>query len=398
MTRLGRAAAWFMVLAPLSSTIVAGCKVVHGSTTSGHATGSGVGGAGGSGDSGTGAGGPTGREIFESTVQAQILKECNSCHMLGGISEAPFLATPDIYGSISGWPGVVVPNPMASILMTHPGSLSHGGGMAPSMSPTLEPLVLTWLQFEAAHIPMPIGSVGPSLPTFKPFLHGAFNAVYLDPLGTDLANTSVTFNAQEYGNPPSLLVLSNIEVHPISGISVHIVHPLFTVYAQGGGATPDVVDSFSGFDTTYTIDSDPTFGTGTVVLDNWAKDARLGLAFEKVEVATVGGGVGSCHDPTTFQMDVVPQLHMWGCADKCHGGGNIQAQQQMDLSNVDAIPPDDACSQVRARIKPGDPTQSEILIVTDPNKPAVHLFKFAGNLNNYNTFKTAVTPWIMAEQ
>ena len=36
--------------------------------------------------------------------------------------------------------------------------------------------------------------------------------------------------------------------------------------------------------------------------------------------------------------------------------------------------------------------------MTDPTKQAVHLFKFAGNIGNYNTFKAAVTPWIMAEQ
>ena len=70
----------------------------------------------------------------------------------------------------------------------------------------------------------------------------------------------------------------------------------------------------------------------------------------------------------------------------------------MDLTNILAMPPDDACAQMRARITPGDPTKSQILIVTDPTQGAVHLFKFAGNTTKYNNFKTAVTPWILAEQ
>jgi hypothetical protein len=255
-----------------------------------------------------------------------------------------------------------------------------------------------WLTFEAAHLPMPDGGGSALVPPFKPFLMGAFNAVYLDPLGASFKNSSVTFNATELGNPPSMLLLENLQVHPIAGVSLHVVHPLFTVYEPAGAEIPDPVDSFSGFDETYTLGSDPTLGTGSVVLTQWAADSRLSIAFESITATSTTGGSGACKDVATFQSAVVPQLTTLPCASQCHGGKNLAAQQQMDLSMIAAMPPAAACAQVRARITPGDPTTSQILIVTDPTQQAVHLFKFQGNLNNYNAFKAAVTPWIMAEQ
>jgi hypothetical protein len=393
-----RAAAWLLLVAPLVASVAASCKVVsHGGDTSASTGSSGDGGA----DGGTGSGGSaplTGRDLFDSTVKDGLMMECGSCHQLGGIADAPFLAAPDIYVSVTTWPGVITSTPDLSIILTHPADSSHGGGQAPDMSQALRAKVKPWLEFEAERLPKPDGGGGPLIPPFKPFLMGAFNAVYLDPLGTDFQNSSITFNAQELGNPPSLLYLTNIQVHPIAGIDLHIVHPLFTIYTPKGEEIPDTVDSFSGFDQSYSLDGDPTLGTGSLVLSKWQKDSRISIAFEKVEVTKTGGGNDTCKDVAKFQAEVVPQLKMWTCAPACHGGLKIEAQQQMDLSMIDAMPPSEACSQVRARIKPGDPESSQILIVTDPTQQVIHLFKFQGNKTNYNTFKNAVTPWIMAEQ
>jgi hypothetical protein len=195
-----------------------------------------------------------------------------------------------------------------------------------------------------------------------------------------------------------MLLLENLEVHPIAGISLHVVHPLFTVYQPGGPEIPDPVDSFSGFDETFTLGSDATLGPGSLVLSQWTADSRISIAFETITATSTTGGTGACKDVATFQSAVVPELQMWPCASQCHGGKNLSAQQQMDLSMIAAMPPAAACAQVRARITPGDPTTSQILVVTDPTQQAVHLFKFQGNLNNYDAFKAAVTPWIMAEQ
>lgn len=404
----GPAGAWLLLAGALgASAAAASCTVVHGGGSTGHASttssGGGTTGAGGTGAGGSGGSAPavTGRSLFESTVRDGMMTECGACHQLGGAADAPFLAAPDIYVSITTWPGVVVYNPDVSVVLTHPQTASHGGGQAPDLSKDLRAKVQEWLAFEADHLPKPDAGSTPLITPFKPFLQGAFNAVYLDPLGADFANSSVTFNAEELpqgSSMPSLLHLYNIQVHPIAGVSLHLVHPLFTVYPSDGGAQPDNADSFSGFDESFTIDGDPTFGTGELILADWQKDARLGMAFEKIEATKTGGTTATCKNVAKFQAEVVPQLKLWPCFSQCHGGGNIQAQQQMDLSNIDAMPPDEACSQVRARITPGDPENSQILVVTDPTKQVIHLFKFAGNKNNYNSFKDAVTPWILAEQ
>jgi hypothetical protein len=331
-------------------------------------------------------------------VQGPLLMECGACHQLGGVSDDPFLAGPDVYVTITSWPGFITADPSLSTLVTHSEDASHGGGQAPHPSATLLAAMQSWLAFEAAHVPVPDGGGSALIQPFKPFLMGAFNAVYLDSLGASFKNSSITFNATELGNPPSMLLLENLQVHPIAGVSLQVSHPLFTVYEPSGAEIPDPIDSFSGFDGSYTLGSDPTLGTGSVVLSQWAKDSRMSIAFQTITATLASGGAGACKDVATFQSDVVPQLMMWPCASQCHGGKNLAAQQQMDLSMIAAMPPDAACEQVRARITPGDPTTSQILIVTNPTQQAVHLFKFAGNLNNYNTFKAAVTPWIMAEQ
>jgi hypothetical protein len=397
MKGLGQRSGVLILAGALAASVAASCKVVHppGSTT----TTGGSAGAGGSAVVDAG-GNPavTGREIFESTVQTQLLMECGACHQLGGVSDDPFLAGPNVYVTITSWPGFITTDPSESTLVTHSQDPSHGGGQAPHPSATLLAAIESWLSFEAAHLPVPDGGGSALIQPFKPFLMGAFNAIYLDSLGASFKNSSITFNATELGNPPSMLLLENLQVHPIAGVSLHLVHPLFTVYQPTGGEIPDPIDTFSGFDEAYTLGSDPTLGTGSLVLSQWAPDARMSIAFQTATASSITGGTGMCKDVATFQADVLPQLMMWPCASQCHGGKNLAAQQQMDLSMLSAMPPDAACAQVLARITPGNPTTSQILIVTDPTQQAVHLFKFAGNLNTYNTFKAAVTPWIMAEQ
>jgi hypothetical protein len=391
-------APWLLFAFALGSVAAASCSVVHGTgvDTSHQKTGTETG-AGGEAPYDAGDTGETGRSIFESSVQPGMMSECGACHQLNGVADAPFLAQPDLYDSITTYRGVVKANPDDSVLLLHPGTGTHTN----DFSPSLRGATRDWLTFESQHLPVIDAGANPYLTPFKLYVQGAFNAVYLDQLGGDLANASITFNAEELpqgSSNPTLLMLTNLQVHPIAGKSLHIVHPLFTIYPTSGGAEPDPADSFSGLDQTFTFDGDPTLGTGTVILSQWKKGSRLGIAFEKIEAIVTSTTGTPCKDVAKFQAEVVPQLKNWTCASQCHGGANIAAQQQMDLSNLDAMPPDDACSQVRARIKPGNPDQSQILIVTDPTQQAVHLFKFAGNKNKYNTFKAAVTPWILAEQ
>jgi hypothetical protein len=359
-------------------------------------------GGGTSTTTGTGAsdGGSPCRNLFETTVLQGMQNECGGCHDLGGIADDPFLAAPDPYVSITTWPGVIVSDPTTSIIIVHPASPQHGGGQAPNMSPTLKSKVIPWLTCEAKNLPVVDAGMKPTIMPFKPRVMGAMNEVDLDPLGTDFQGSSITFTADELpanSQDPTLLVLSNLTVYPIEGVTLHIVHPLFTVYGPTGSEVPDPADTFSGFDETFAT-SGP-LGTGTLILSQWQPGARLGIAFQEITATKMMPMTqNTCKDIADFQAMVVPQLTtMNPCAPMCHGGGNIMAQQQMDLSAIMAMPPDDACSQVRARITPGNPATSQILIVTDPTQAVPHLYKFGGNLNKYKAFKTAVTPWIMGE-
>lgn len=397
-----RRAAWLLglALAPLAAAFAASCSVVPGSSggvSSSTSTSTGSGGAGGSGG-GTGGAEITGRDVFEA-LKNDIMDECGACHQLGGAADAPFLAAPDVYASITSWPGIVVPNAPQSILLTHPPDPLHGGGQAPDLSASLHDKLLAWLQKEAMDLPSPDdldGGFKTYIAPIKPLLKGAFNTIYLDPISADLTNSSITFNAEELGDPPSMLLLTNINVHPVADVTLHVQHPLFTVYPLHMPGDPDPVDSFSGLDAIYALGGDPMLGTGTLILANWAKDARLGLAFEKIEALVSTGVVGTCHDVVKFHDEVAPQMQY--CAMNCHGGTLIQAKEAMDLSKLDDPMPEEACAQVRARITPGDPMTSQILIVTDPKQQAVHMYKFAGNNNQYTSFKNAVSPWIVGEQ
>lgn len=389
---------WLLLVAPLSTAALASCAVVPGAgmTTGGTTGDTSTGTGAGSGGSGGGApAGATGKDIFDA-FQADILGECGACHKLSGVADAPFLAAPDVYSSITTWPGIITTTPTSSLLLTRPGSVTHGGGMAPDMSTALRAKVLTWLTKEALDIPKPSESTKPYITPFKPLLKGAFNTVYLDPLGKSLESSSISFNAVELGNPPSMLMLTRIEVHPVAETTIHLVHPLFSVYSASGGEDPDPVDSLSNVDQTLVLSDNPTLGTGTVILTNWRKDARLGLAFEAAEVTGEGTPLDNCKSTTKFLSEVVP--HLQYCADTCHAGKEAKPTAAMNLSKLAMMPPDAVCAQVRARIHPGDPETSDILVVTDPGKQIAHGYKFAGNKTKYSAFKAAASPWINSEK
>lgn len=374
-----------------------GCEIAQNTTGSGGTgagTGNGAGGESADGGGGSGAGGPLSAKEMFLAIEAQMLDECGGCHDTSGISDAPFLAEPDRYASITTWPGIVTKDLSKSILIPHSKADEHGYGDAPSISPDLEPKVQAWLEEESKNLPEPTGPLVAQTTPFKPILGGALNTIYLDEIDPSLEYASISFYAKELS--PTLLQLKNLEVHPIEGQAIHIIHPLFVVYPEKAEAEPDPIDSFSGVDQVFTLDQpDLALGTGELILTNWQKDAYLGMAFESIVNEGTGGPLAGCNDVTTFQTEVVPQMTY--CANTCHGGANAQANATMDLSELMAMPPDAACAQVRARITPGDPESSQILKVTNPQEQIVHMYKFMGNKTKYQAFKDAVTPWILSE-
>lgn len=404
---------WVLLAAPLALSALFGASACSnnkgGGTTGGHSSTGGSGGTGGTGgadttSTGTDTGGSvpaTPKDFFLQVVYPALTTtpdSCDGCHNLGGAADMPFLGNPKgeptAYDAITTWPGVIVKDPAKSILVVHSSQESHGKGQAPIISDSLKQKCLEWLAMEAKNLPDGKSKLVYSVKPFKPILGGAFNTVYLDEIDPSLTNASISFNARELDT--NLLQIKNLEVHPVEGQAIHIVHPLFTVYPQKGDPQPDPVDSFSGVDQTFTLDStDVELATGELILTDWQKDAYIGIAFEDIKNEGGGGPAVGCKDVKMFQEKVVPQMQV--CADMCHGGTDPQAQATQDLSKLNAMPPDEACAQVRVRITPGDPAMSKILIVTDPTQQAVHKYKFMGSKSKYQAFKDAVSPWILSE-
>jgi mono/diheme cytochrome c family protein len=372
----------------------------------------GSGGDGGSGGSGGSAGGGTGgtpvvenkgQELFDA-LDAELYDACGSCHDIGGIADTPFLAGPDHYQSITSWPDIVTKDPAQSKLVTYPVAGPQHPYAKLDKAPyadSLFPKVKEWLAEEAKGIVTTNEpDAGKIIDPFTPIM--GFNAVYLDALGAEFTGMAVTFTALSLDE--TTLALSDIEVHPTATAGVHMVHPLFVVYPKGLEPDPDPVDSFSNVDQTFEPGQSGTLGPGTMIVTNFAPQAKLSMAFEKLELvaAEVDGGAdggtttgGGCKDVAAFTANAQPLLQS-NCVG-CHGGANAQAKGAVDMSALTSDPTA-ACGQVKNRINPGDPPASQLFITTDPNGNAAHPYKFGGNDQNFNNFVTEVTKWIVAEQ
>lgn len=392
----------------------AGCSGDGGAGSGGDATTSNDGGGGAGGGTGGGGGATqfaSNREMFEKTVQPGLLENCSACHQSAGIAD--FLALPDIYTSVSVYKSVTTdrpllwPVPEESVLYAYPDSSDHNGAPYGADLAGLKANVLAWLKKEAETLPPIDEEAGKSIVPFKPII-GGLNAIYLDSLGKGFESSAITFIAKELGSPPSILQLEKLEVYPAGGVALRIVHPRFVVYPEGGtDGYPDPADSLADLDKTFIAQEDPQLSTGELLITNWQPGARLGLEFglgkiESLYLGSDGEIKVPCNDLGAFEAAVLT-LGSGGpmyCAENCHGGNKAEAKAAMNLSGLLADPPDyaQACAFMRSRITPGDVEGSQIAIVTNPKQlQVVHMYKFDGDTNKYNAFKTGMTAWIMAE-
>lgn len=362
-------------------------------------------GASGGTTSGSSSGGPSlnpGRDAF-AAMEADLMKSCGMCHDVAGLADTPFLAGPDRYLSFVSWPAIVTPIPDQSILLTY--SIVGGGhsGLnldSPGLKDTLLPKVKAWLTEEAKTATEAPPAIGPYIVPFVPII--GFNSKYLRALGKEFEGMAITFNADYLTE--TTLELTGIQIHTTTKAGVHVVHPLFTMYPVGSDPIPEPGDSFSNVDQTFDIGKSGQLGPGTFVFPNWQKDARLSIAFEKIEVilpdmADAGdGGSGSgggCKDVQGFIDNARVQLQQ-RCFT-CHGGGNGQASAAMDISEL-AADAAAACGQVLNRVNPGDPPASQLFVTTNPNGNAAHPYKFGGNADTFNTFRNNLSTWIANEK
>lgn len=372
----------------------------EGGSGGGDVGGGDVGGSGGS------APAPSQAKALFADLEPDLYQACGpSCHEAGGVADMPFLQGPDRYQSIISWPGIVMKDPTTSKLETYP----VAGPQHPykkldtaPLSTTLYPKVKAWLSEEAKDI-VTADQPGtqPTIDPFVPII--GFNAVYLQPLGSDFTGMAVTFTADQIDD--YAIALSDIQVHPTGSLGVHVVHPLFVVFPVGKSSDPDPVDSFSNVDQQFPAGEAATLGPGTLVLSNWSPNAKLSMAFETLELiqpdVTDGGTDGGtttttgCKDVASFTANAAGPLK--GNCVTCHGGGNASAKGAVDMSTIDSDP-EKACAQVKNRVTPSNPGGSQLFITTDPGGNAAHPYKFGGSTSKFDSFKSSVSVWIQAEQ
>jgi hypothetical protein len=403
MARFDGLMAGLIVTAAIAAAIAASCASVvetgsrSGSSGSGgaaaatttstsSASGGDTGGATSTGQGGSGGGSCNGlRELFEQTCKPGLIAECSACHGGGGVSDVPFLGGPDVYATLSAWPGVITLSPTFGLLF----SSFPVDGQHPSFSNDLSAKVLTWVKAESMALPPP---PVPYHVRMKPLL-GALNEISLKPF----MSSSLSFLAEESASPEGQLVITHLEVHPSSGISLHVVHPRFVIYPECGAAPiPDPADSLAGVDHLFVIDTDPKLGTGSVILDGWKSGSRLDMSFDQLLPDVAGVMPDGCKALATFQSGVVPALAP--CAKVCHSGGDPEATGHMNFEKITNASPTDACAELRMWVTPGDPVSSSALIVADPLRVTSHRFKFAGNEVDYKNLAASMTPWILAEK
>ncbi len=330
-------------------------------------------------------------------IETEMRNACGGCHDINGPSDMPFLAGPDHYRSIVGWPGIVTTNPERSTLLTHAMlGMGHSGKNldAPNLVNTLLPKVKTWLDEEAKNFTKTPENVGSHIDPFVPVL--GFNAKYLDPFGLDFQGIAITFTATLTG--PSMLELSDIQVHPTAKTGVRIAHPIVVVHAIG--KAPEPVDSLGDGEQIFEASQFGPLGPGIVVLTNWSVDAKLSLAFENIDIYdSLGPADYGCRDLAAFEAHARPQVV--ACLN-CHGGANSNAVAAVDMTGLlddnDATAIAIACGQIRNRVNPASAQSSILFITTDPGGNAAHPYKFLGSNKAFRSFRDSVSRWIEAEQ
>ena len=140
--------------------------------------------SGSGGDGSRGAFVDNGKDLWAG-IEADMVASCGTCHEAGGIADTPFLALPDRYESMLAWPGIVVTNPDESLLLTYAiTGAGHSGTNLDTAANDLQARVREWLEAEASAIGDPVDTTKPHLDPVTPIM--GFNALYLNPLGTEL--------------------------------------------------------------------------------------------------------------------------------------------------------------------------------------------------------------------
>lgn len=316
----------------------------------------GNGGGGGPSYTGSKDGGPGAAQaetLYRTTVQPTIEAKCGgACHVDGTTLNAPkYLAKPDSYVSIKAYPGIVTDDVYASKLLQrpagHPATTLLDTGME-----QLKADVTKWLTAEAAALQaIPLPSAGP--------VDLATGSIDLSNVAKGMTGAKLVFTAKVVGNYARFDTLA---ITAPSTTAIHVVAPIF-VMVPADNTAPVVDKNFSAADLTINAGATGNLDTPYFFF-NWVAGSKLEVQFTKIETTTgsdAGVTQSGCKSVATFQSSAAPEL-INTCVG-CHGGGNANATNAMDLSKLKGqIDYAGACQQALFKVNTANHAQSNILL------------------------------------
>ncbi|HSK03235.1 MAG TPA: hypothetical protein VK932_18415 [Kofleriaceae bacterium] len=291
--------------------------------------------------------------------------------------------------------------------------LNKGQHEGPPLVGNLKSVVQEWIQAEKEAASDP-GGGGGTLGlrtddyTFALCTAGAppdatcpVNEISLDSLGegAGIPGAKIRFVAQGVGTG---LYLNRLELVP-GPEGAFIEHPLFVSIPADPKEKP-IADTFDRFFNTkinlMTGATPVQIGGGTAAFVNFPPQNKLAIFFKAAKPFQPDGPgpgpVGGCKAPAAFEQ-VRTQFSASCTGAACHNTAGNNANSAVDMAGIGAPNAMNACNQIRLRVNLTDINQSGIFLATTPGNTN-HPFTFGNNQTTFQNFRTAVTPWIIAER
>lgn len=273
---------------------------------------------------------------FDAKVRPILLAECGQCHAMasGGVGPGFLSANPDVYTTVTNYPGLIGTTPETSRILTkdvHVGGSFHAStGYTPSAQMQAEAKTIAdWIVLYNEAGGSDIGADLSVKPRIMPFLPVAGpKSIDLGVLDPTLAGTTFSFTVTIIGT--TQIEFSNITLKGTATVGVHIKSPVFAKFAA---ADPNVA---LDIDYDY-LGKDFTAGPGaTTVLSPsltftaYTSGQLVNVSFEVLENSAgapdmAGMGTTNCKDLTAWAtimpnfQTALPGMNNACAAGACHG-------------------------------------------------------------------------------
>lgn len=336
------------------------------------------------------------RAQFESEVQPMLMGSCVACHAsIGGAGPGFLSGAPDIYGTVRGWPNLVLGgNPASSRLYAYSTSSSHAR-VGVNLTDAQADIVRRWIEIVPETVGGGLEVPGPETPLYTPI--EGLNTIELAGVAEGLTGASITFTADQLA---AGLLMTQITVTAGAG-GVHIKHPLFTTWC-GGQGTP--VNSLEGLDFTVEPNLSAPLGPGTLSLSSFRSGCQLSLSFELLEPSSGGpGGVdgggplgGGCMAVASYTANARGQIEQ-RCGG-CHANAANPAKNAWDqtmIGDLSEAAQTEACGQALGNVNLATPDMSSLFNRVRPGQATGHPITL--NAGDFDTFQAAILAWIADE-